>query len=129
MNRPLAYRERDLQTTVFDMLRLFGVPNLIAFHPANEGKRAARSPGFYKRLGILAGVADVVIVLPGGICKFLELKKPDGKTSLSQIAFATMCAANGCDYWVAKTPEEAAHVLFAWGALTQDPLAQRRAAA
>jgi hypothetical protein len=121
-------RESDLQGTVMDLLRFNGVPGLIYFHPANEGSRSRRTGAFLKRQGMLPGVADLVIILPGGRAKFLELKTPDGKASMAQIAFATACAANGSDYWLARTPEEAADCLMNWGALRVNPLAKKRAA-
>jgi hypothetical protein len=125
----LKYREHELQRFVVETLRLYGVPNLIYFHPANEGKRSERTGNFLKRMGMLSGVADIVVILPGAAAKFLELKVPGSQTSMAQIAFAAACGANGCDYALARSPEEAAAILHEWGALRVNPLASRRAAA
>ena len=120
-------KERDLQRFVFDAIRMFCERGVFAFHPFNEGRRAVRSKDFYRRLGMLAGLADVVIVFPHGRVKFMELKTETGVEGLDQIAFARQCADSDCDYWLVRTPEEATATLFAWGALTENPLSHRQA--
>lgn len=113
--------EADLQRTVVEIIEQFGVDNLLWLHPANEGKRSARNGAFLKRLGMLPSVADLIIVIPGGIVKWLELKARGKKPSEAQIDFAERCAENGSDYELARTPEEAADVLWEWGALKSHP--------
>lgn len=115
-------KESQLQMFVFDTLRFYGAKDVIAFHPFNEGKRASRSRFFYERMGMLAGVADVVVILPGGVAKFLELKTGSGRVEPTQITFAESCASNGSEYAIARSPEEAAAILFGWGALSINPL-------
>lgn len=120
--------ERALHLFVANTLRLYGVPNLIAFHPANEGKRSKFTGQFLKTMGMLPGVADFAITLPGGKQAYLELKTPKGRTEPSQLAFEALCKRNGTPYVIARTPEEATAVLYEWGALIADPLAKRSAA-
>ena len=127
------YPERQLQELVCDMLRLYAVPKLIWFAVPNEGKRERRTGAFLKRMGMLPGVADLVLFLPSRIhlgerllpfpaC--LELKAGRGIQSPAQIAFEAQCGAAGVPYEVVRTPEEAAATLFRWGALTENPLAR-----
>lgn len=120
--------EADLQRFVFDTLRLYGVPDLVAYHAFNESKRAPRNAGFYRRLGMLPGVADIALVRPGGHAAYLELKSAKGHLSSDQRAFRDLCERNGTPYAVARTPDEAAEVLFGWKCISVNPLAKRRAA-
>ena len=128
MTRPLAYRERDLHGVVADIIRFYRVDGLIAFHIPNEGRRSPREGAFLKRMLMLPGAPDFSITTPGGHQHWLELKTETGRTTKEQRAFERSCDANGSPYAIVRRPEEASAILFAWGALTQDPLAQRRAA-
>lgn len=123
MNKLLT-KEAALQAYVVDALRFFGVPGLIYYHPVNEGRRAIRTGAFLKRLGMVAGVADLALVLPGGKAAFLELKTIKGRTSPEQRAFRDRCEAAGVPYAIARSPEEATSILRNWGALSD----HRRAA-
>ena len=64
-------QEEGLHLFVADALRLYAADGVIWFHPANEGPRSKRYASKLKRLGVLAGVADLVIVVEGKAC-FLE---------------------------------------------------------
>ncbi len=46
-------------------------PNCLWFHPYNSGYRTKAEAGIGKALGVLAGVADLVFVLPGGRVGFI----------------------------------------------------------
>lgn len=125
--------EDQFQGMVFDIIRLYGVRNLIAWHTPNAARRSLRSGARLKRLGMLAGVADIALVIPGGRIRFLELKLPTTNQSEVQEEFEASCILNGSPYAVARTSEEASAQLFAWGCLTEDPLrpavqSERRAA-
>lgn len=113
MSRP----EEGLQGYVADRLRWDGVPGLIWYHPANEGKRSPRTGARLKRLGMRPGVADMAIVLPGGRACFLELKSAEGDVSDEQIQFRADCERNGAPYGIARTPEQADAILRQWGAI------------
>lgn len=120
--------EAELQALVIQVLKLYGVPGLIYLSIPNEGKRAPRTGERLKRMGLLPGAADLLIVLPGGRAHWLELKTPTGTISAEQTAFADLCHANGCQYAVARSPEKATALLAEWGAIPQNPLRMRRAA-
>jgi hypothetical protein len=121
-------KEHELQQFVVQLLRFHHVPKLIYFSVPNEGQRAPRTAAFLKSTGMMPGVADLVVVIPGGRVFFMELKTLKGRTSAEQRAFRFLCEANGTPYELVRTPEEAASTLHAWGALTENPLAKRRAA-
>lgn len=115
-------KERELQIFVVELLRFYGVRTLIWYHVPNEGQRAPRTGAFYKKLGMVPGVADIALVLPGGRAAFMELKIASGRTSPEQRAFRDLCERNGTDYAIARTPEEAATILVGWGAIVTNPL-------
>jgi len=129
---PRPLKESPVHIFAVQLLTFSAAPGVLYFHVPNEGRRAPRTGAFQKRLGLLPGVADLVIVLPGGQVRFLELKREVGGTlSENQRAFRTACEANGSPYEVATTPEEVEAVLRGWGALkTQRPIpvATRKAA-
>jgi len=108
--------EASLQITVCQHLRLTGAANMIWFHPCNEGKRSEAAGAHLKRMGMLPGVADLVIVLPGRTC-FLELKARGEGQSPEQIAFEALCRDLGFAYAVADNIDAALAILRSWGAI------------
>jgi len=120
--------EDALQKAVVQHLRLCGVPGLLFFAPANEGKRSPRSGARLKAMGMLPGVADLVVMVPGGVPFFLELKSPKGVLSPEQKAFRTVCRAAGCEYSMARSLNAALDILRVWGALKPNKALLRAAA-
>jgi len=82
---PYEGKEDDLQAACMRWLRLEH-PNVLAFHVPNGGKRNAREAAKFKRLGVLAGVPDVLIVHPSNFFNgfAVELKVKGGKASPRQ---------------------------------------------
>ena len=114
MNRP----EDSLHHAVVQLLKLTAAAGVIYYHPANEGTKSAIRGARLKRKGVLAGVADLALILPGGRAAFLELKAPKtGRLNENQKAFREACEATGAPYAVATTLDEAQAVLTSWGAL------------
>jgi hypothetical protein len=84
--------EAQLQMAVIQYLKLAGVPGLLYFSVANEQKCSVQRGAMLKKMGKLAGVADLVIIAPvhPGLTNtlFLEIKAAGEKQSPAQIAFA-----------------------------------------
>jgi hypothetical protein len=117
MPRP-ALKENRVHTFAVQLLTLNGVPGLVWWHTPNEGKRSARTGGHLKRMGMLPGVADLAIVLPGGRACFLELKREKGGSlGPDQRAFRDLCEMNGAPFAMARSPDEVTAVLRKWGAI------------
>ena len=57
---------------------------LMVYHVPNGGQRSAREGTALKRIGVLAGVPDLVFVLPEGRHVYVEMKTMKGKTSEAQ---------------------------------------------
>ena len=85
------------------------------FHPANGGSRNSIEAAKFKRMGVVAGVADLVCLLPEGKVGFIELKF--GKNGLSdyQDDFRIFCQKSGYLWALCRTVDEALRTLTTWG--------------
>ena len=106
-----------LQKFAVSLLRFNAAPGVLWFHCPNGESRSARTGAKLKAMGVRAGVADLIIVRPGGLVYFLELKTAKGSLSIAQRAFRDACEANGVPYSVAYSPERVEAVLRGWDVL------------
>ena len=120
--------EYRLHYFVVQLLTLSRARGIVFFHCPNGEYRSKRTAAKLATMGVLKGVADICIVLPGGRIAFLELKAEGGYLSADQRAFRSNVEAQGALYAVARTPDEAKDILASWGALRAKPEAVRRAA-
>lgn len=107
--------ETEFHLMAADLLRR-GVPpgRGFFFHVPNQGKRSRATGGLFKGMGMLPGVADLVLVCvtvtPGGglhgAVAFLELKHGRGKLNPDQETFRDLCQALGVMWGEARTLEE-----------------------
>lgn len=128
---PRPLKEDPIHKFAVQLLGFNAVPGLIYFHCPNGAKMSERTVAFMKRMGMLPGVADLTIVLPGGRACFLELKREKGGVmSPEQIAFRDLCGRNGTPYAVANSPDEVERILRGWGAIGHPakPIAMQKAA-
>lgn len=131
-----ASPEAELQKAVVQYLQLAGVPGLLYFSVPNEGKRSRINGAHMKRMGLLPGVSDLVVIIPfndgyvaGAQVLFLELKAKGEKQTANQEAFqhAIYALNNVCiDYEVADSIDKAISILTEYGAIKNVP--RRRAA-
>ena len=110
--------ETDLQKSVVQWLDLVK-PDAYWFHVPNESKAHINHRRKLKAMGVKAGVADLVFVMPGGRVGFIELKHGKGRQSDSQKGFANAMAVLGAPYQLARSIGEVEGILKAWGALKQ----------
>jgi hypothetical protein len=82
------------------------LPNLLAFHVANERKGPVQMHVKLKRKGVLAGVADWLIFPQNGRKAAIELKDDEGEQEEDQERFQTRWEASGGLYFVCRTLEE-----------------------
>jgi hypothetical protein len=121
--------ERQIHLGVVQLLRLNAAPGLVWFHVANERRTTEREGAFLKCMGVRAGVADFVMVVPAMVrtsdfttqrlpnAAFLEIKRPGGRLSESQEQFRDDVTAIGCLWGLAYSTDAAAALLKSWGAL------------
>jgi len=111
MRRP----EEALHRQVAAELR-WRAPDLLWFTVPNQrGTRERWEQAMFKALGVRAGVADLVFVLPCGRVAFIELKAPRGVSSDAQRAFMRDCEALGAPYLICRSMAEVEGALAAWG--------------
>ena len=77
-------REDRLQYEIAQWLRS---QNITFFHVPNGGTRNKAEAAQMVACGVKAGVHDLVLMLPGGICLFIELKTNSGIVSKPQKKF------------------------------------------
>lgn len=99
--------EFDLQKFAVTLLRFNAIPGVIFFHVPNGEYRSPRTGARLKAMGVMPGVADLVVIKPNGLVYFLELKTAKGTLSKPQRAFRDACDRIGLTYEVASSPEAA----------------------
>jgi hypothetical protein len=110
--------EFELHCAVADTLRRWAAPDWIFSHLPFGEYRTKATAARLKRMGVVAGWPDFILMPPTGLGHFLELKRARGGTlSDAQSGFAAWCAANGVPYAVVKSFDEALTQLKAWGAV------------
>ena len=82
----------------------FSVPN-------ESGGRSTVGQMHLVAMGLRAGAADLVVVLPAGEVVFLEVKNATGKQSPRQEHFQKRVESLGHKYFVVRSPEDALGVL------------------
>jgi hypothetical protein len=111
--------ETPIHIAIVDYLRLV-LPGALVFHPANGGKRNVREAVALKRMGVLAGVPDLVIITQEGRLAFLEVKDAKGVMSAPQKAFGSALDAAGVPWAVVRSVDDARRVLSLWGIETRE---------
>lgn len=81
------------------------------FHIPNGGSRDAREASNLKVQGVLAGVPDLCIVLPGARTIWVEMKAKGGRVSLNQTGLHKLFIEMGHVVLTAYSAEEALALL------------------
>jgi hypothetical protein len=104
--------EDDVQIAVIDAASYHPILREYLFHPANGGFRNAREALKFKRLGVRAGVSDLMLPYPNRSYHgyFMEIKRPreyNPKVSKEQAAWIEKVRAVGYKAEVFHDAEEA----------------------
>lgn len=94
-------------------------PNVLAFHPCNEGQRTPWEAERLTEIGLVPGVADLVLV-HNGKAFFVEAKAPGGKLSPAQERFAEDVRAAGAEFAVCYDLDDLKNALTAWSIPTRE---------
>lgn len=108
--------ETELQKSVIQWLDLVK-PAACWFHVPNESKAHVSHRKKLREMGVKAGVADLVFVLPGGKVGFIELKTLKGIASKKQRAFQGLVQYFGAPYELARSIDDMERILRDWGVL------------
>jgi hypothetical protein len=122
MADPRRLAHHQLQVHVVGLLRYCGRRDVVWFAVPNGEWRTPAAGARLKAEGVVAGVADIALVI-GGRAFFLEFKVGRDRLSPEQLAFREAAVAAGAVYEVARSPERARDILNSWGALRPDSVA------
>ena len=98
-------KESILQTACVRWFRL-QYPDLIIYAVPNGGSRNVREAQRLKAEGVLAGVADLVVLLPQGKSLYIEMKVKGNRQTDNQKAFQDKAITLGHPYTVCYSFEE-----------------------
>jgi VRR-NUC domain protein len=103
-------KESVLQTACVKWFRL-QYPDLIIYAVPNGGSRNVREAQRLKAEGVLAGVADLVVLLPQGKSLYIEMKVKGNRQTENQKAFQDKAITLGHPYTVCYSFEEFKEVI------------------
>lgn len=101
----MKHQESSLQTQCVKWFRL-QYPNLVIYAVPNGGSRNVREAQRLKSEGVLAGVADLTILLPQGKSLYIEMKVKGNRQTSNQKEFQQKAEALGHKYYVCYNFEE-----------------------
>lgn len=101
----MKHQESTLQTTCVRWFR-YQYPQLVIYAVPNGGSRNVLEAQRLKAEGVLAGVADLVVLLPQGKSLYIEMKVKGNRQTQNQKDFQNKVIALGHTYAVCYTFEE-----------------------
>lgn len=112
-----ARAEFKLHAAIVDLLSATRLPGVVFWHTPNGARRKPAEAAALKAMGLLAGVADLCISIPGAKFCFMEVKASHGRLSDEQEAFLAGMERNGHRTAVVRDLGEAMAFLRDWGAI------------
>jgi hypothetical protein len=111
--------EARIQAAIVEYVRTVA-PHIMIYAVPNGGLRTRREAARLKWTGVLAGVLDLVVLLPGGRCAHWETKKPDGRLSEDQDIMIDWLARNDHTWAVVRSIDDARRELLRLGVVTRE---------
>lgn len=108
--------EEIIQAAVIGHLRTRATGDFPFWHTPNGGHRHIAAAAKFKKLGVLAGVSDILAFRNRELFA-LELKAPKGRPTEAQMEYIARINDNGGYGVVAEGLDEAIACLEAWGLL------------
>ena len=112
----MKHLEDAIQIAIANHLRARAKPGVVWWHCPNGGRRSIREAVRFKKMGVRAGVSDI-IAYHNREAFALELKAPKGRPTVEQLEFQADFRAAGGHAVVAQGQDEALAILEAWGLL------------
>ncbi len=123
---PIKLSEEDqLQKSIVDHWHARGVPGTLMCAIPNGGARSFTTGARLKVTGTLAGMPDLMCVLPGGRMFFVELKRRGGRLSAVQRERQDQLQACGFHVHVIDHIDDAVALLEARGMLKENGALRR----
>ena len=101
----MKHQESSLQTQCVKWFR-YQYPNFVIYAVPNGGSRNVREAQRLKSEGVLAGVADLTILLPQGKSLYIEMKVKGNRQTPNQKEFQQKAEALGHKYYVCYSFED-----------------------
>jgi hypothetical protein len=120
LRKPPPAPEFNLQCMVADVLRRWVMPGWRFTHIASGELRSKATAGRLKRMGVIPGWPDFILLSPNALAHFLELKRRGRKLSDDQEDFAAFCLAAGYPCEWTDSFDVALAILKGWGALRME---------
>ena len=114
--------EARIQAAIVEYVR-YVAPQVVIFHVPNGGLRSRSEAARFKWVGTLAGVLDLVLVLPDGRVAFWEIKTSAGHLSDAQWAFINRLEDLGHVCAVVRDIDDARRELAELGIITREAFA------
>ena len=124
-NPPIEKRRRDSnaearrQAAIVDYVR-WVAPQVVIFAVPNGGLRSKAEAARLKWTGVLAGVLDLVLVLPERRSAYWETKTPKGRLTDDQRKFIAKLEAAGHVWALVRDIDDARRELVALGIETRE---------
>lgn len=102
VRKPL-HPEQDLQVSCVEWFNQ-NYKNYVVYSVPNEAVRSQY--GKFKKMGLLAGVSDLVLLFPAGKSVYVELKSDTGVQKRQQAVFERKITNLGFKYFICRSLEE-----------------------
>lgn len=112
--------EKDVHTSILDYLNSVLPESHLTVHLYNN-PRSAAAGALAKRMGMLAGIPDLMIIRPLGRVVFIEVKREKGgRMQPAQLAFRMFCKQWGTPHAVCRSIDDARDFLAEIGIETRE---------
>lgn len=110
----MRHEEDEIQIGICEVFDLMGI---WYYHVPNQalGKCSIQRAVRFKRMGLKAGIADLVLSSDSGVAHYLEVKTAKGKLSKAERDFRDLCKLKSWPYAIARSVDEAVAQAKAWG--------------
>ena len=102
-------------------------PECLIFAVPNGGLRSKSEAALFKWTGVVAGIPDLIVLVPGGRALFLEVKTETGVVSDVQRQMMMTMQSLGFQTAVVRSIEDTTKAFAAWGISTREAPAPRQA--
>jgi hypothetical protein len=117
VRKPPPAPEFSFHCLVADVLGRWLSPGWRFTHIASGEFRSKATAGRLKRMGVIPGWPDFILLSPGSLAHFLELKRRGRKLSDEQDDFAAYARAYGYPFEWTDNFDQALAILKRWGAI------------
>lgn len=111
--------EKAVHTAILDYLNAILPESHLTVHLYNN-PRSAAAGALAKRMGMMAGIPDLMIIRPLGRLAFIEVKREGGRLSAPQIAFRLFCRQWGVPHAVCRSVDDARDFITEIGIETRE---------